>query len=142
MLHFGGHFVGNSLKVKVNLTQLCSTLCNPMDYSPPGSSVHGILQARILEWVAIAFSRDLPNPGFEPRSPALQADSLPTELPGKLTCTLIIHVSSVVSDSLQTHGLLCPWNFLGKNTGAGYHFLLQGLLPTQGLNPCLLCLLH
>ena len=37
--------------------QLCLTLCNPMDYSPPGSSVHGILQARILEWVAVPFSR-------------------------------------------------------------------------------------
>ena len=41
------------------------------------STVHGILQARILEWVAVLFSRDLPNPGIEPRSPALQAD--PTE---------------------------------------------------------------
>ena len=39
------------------LLQLCLTLCNPMDHSPPGSSVHGILQARILEWVAIPFSR-------------------------------------------------------------------------------------
>ena len=37
--------------------QLCPTLCDPMDYSPPGSSVHGILQARMLEWVAILFSR-------------------------------------------------------------------------------------
>ena len=37
--------------------QLYLTVCNPMDYSPPGSSVHGILQARILEWVAISFSR-------------------------------------------------------------------------------------
>ena len=37
--------------------QLCLILCNPMDYSPPGSSVHGILQARILEWVAMASSR-------------------------------------------------------------------------------------
>ena len=41
-------------KVKVNL---CLTLCDPMDYSPPGSSVHGIFQARVLEWVAIPFSR-------------------------------------------------------------------------------------
>ena len=55
-----------------------------MDYSPPGSSVHGILQARILAWVAIPFSRDLPNPGTEPKSPSLQADSLPSEPPGKL----------------------------------------------------------
>ena len=44
-------------KVKMLVAQSCPTLCNPMDYSPPGSSVHGILQARILEWVAIPFSR-------------------------------------------------------------------------------------
>ena len=50
----------------------------------PDSSVHGILQARILEWVAISFSRDLPDPGIEPWSPALQADSLPSEPPVKL----------------------------------------------------------
>ena len=37
--------------------QLCPTLCNPMDYSPPGSSVHGVLQAGILEWVAMPSSR-------------------------------------------------------------------------------------
>ena len=43
--------------VKVVVTQSCPTLCNPMDYSPPDSSVHGILQARIQEWVAIPFSR-------------------------------------------------------------------------------------
>ena len=49
-----------------------------MDYT-----VHGILQARVLEWVAIPFSGDIPNSGIEPRSPALQADSLPAEPPGK-----------------------------------------------------------
>ena len=54
-----------------------------MDCSPLGSSVHGILQARILDWVAIPFSRGLPDPGIEPRSPVLQADSLPSESPGK-----------------------------------------------------------
>ena len=54
-----------------------------MDCSPPGSSVHGILQARILEWVAIPSPGDLSYPGIEPWSPALQADSLPSELPGK-----------------------------------------------------------
>ena len=48
-----------------------------MDYSPPGSSIHGILQARILEWVAMPSSRDLPDPGIKPMSPALQAESLP-----------------------------------------------------------------
>ena len=54
-----------------------------MNCSLPGSSVHGILQARTLEWVAISFSGDLPDPGIEPGSPALQADSLPSEPPGK-----------------------------------------------------------
>ena len=44
--------------VKVLVAQSCLTLCNPMDCSPPGFSVHGILQARILEWVAIPFSRE------------------------------------------------------------------------------------
>ena len=57
---------------------LCPTLCDPMNCSPPGSSIHGVLQARILEWVAMP--SDLPNPGIKPVSPAvptLQADSLP-----------------------------------------------------------------
>ena len=59
-----------------------------MDYSLPGSSVHGILQAKILEWVAISFSRgssrprDLTNRGIKHGSPALQADSLSSEPPG------------------------------------------------------------
>ena len=65
------------------VTKLCMILCDPMDCTPPGSSVHGVLQARVLEWAAIPFSRDLPNPGIKPRSPALQADSLPPEPPGK-----------------------------------------------------------
>ena len=58
-------------------------LCNTLDCSPPGSSVHRILQARILKWVAIPFSRRFPNPGIKPGSLALQADSLPSEPPGK-----------------------------------------------------------
>ena len=49
-----------------SVTQLCPTLCDPINCSPPGSSVHGILQARILEWVAISVSRDLSDPGIEP----------------------------------------------------------------------------
>ena len=52
-------------------------LCDPMNCSLPGSSVHGILQASILEWVALPFSGYLPNPGIEPRSQVLQADALP-----------------------------------------------------------------
>ena len=61
------------------LLQSRLTLCSPMDCSPQGSSVHGILQARILEWVSMPPPGDLPNPGIKPTSPAaraLQADSL------------------------------------------------------------------
>ena len=65
--------------VCAQLLQLCPTLCDPMDCSPPGSSVHGILQARILEWVAM--------PSFRGASsfmtPPLQAYSLPLATPGK-----------------------------------------------------------
>ena len=58
-------------------------ICNPKDYSPPGFSVHGILHAGILEWVAIPFSRGFNNPRIEPGTPAFQADSLLFEPPGK-----------------------------------------------------------
>ena len=61
----------------LKVTQSCLTLCDPMVYT-----VHGILQARILEWVAFPFSRVLPNPGIESRPPALLADSLPAEPQG------------------------------------------------------------
>ena len=65
------------------VSQLCLTLCNPMDCSPPGCSVHGILQTRILEWVVFFSPGDLPDPGIKPWSPTLQADSLPSEPQGK-----------------------------------------------------------
>ena len=70
------------MKVKVS-HQSCPTLWDLMNCSPPGSSVHGILQARILEWVGChsLSPGDLPNPGIEPRSPSLLADSLPSKPP-------------------------------------------------------------
>ena len=91
-----------------------------MKCSPPGSSVHGILQARTLERVAIPFSGDLPNPGIELSSPAWARSFFTTEPPGKPTCeiswpkdireTSICWVSpmlspSVASGSLQPHEL-------------------------------------
>ena len=66
-------------KVKVLITQSCLTLCNHMDCSAPYSSLHWILQARILERVAMPSSRGSSWPGIEPRSPGLQAGSLPSE---------------------------------------------------------------
>ena len=55
ILFIPGSMLGE--KVKVLVAQSCLTLCDPMNCSPPGFSVHGILQAKILEWVAISFSR-------------------------------------------------------------------------------------
>ena len=72
-------------------------------------TVHGILQARILEWVAFPSPGDFPNPGIEPRSPVLQADSLPAEPQGK-----------------------------PKKTGVGSLSLLQRIFPTQESNQGLL----
>ena len=76
-----------------------------MDCSPPGSFVHGILQARIQEWVAFPFSRVFSNPGIEPSSPTLQADSWPAEPQGK-----------------------------PKKSGVGSLSLLQQTFPNQELN--------
>ena len=67
------------MEKKVLVTQSCLTLCDNMDCSPPGSSVHGILQARILEWVVFPSPGNLPDPGNKFESPVLQADSLPSE---------------------------------------------------------------
>ena len=72
----------------VQLLQSCPTLCDPKDCSLPGSSVYGIFQARLLEWVAMLSSRGSSRPGIEPASPvlpALQVNSLPTGPPRKPT---------------------------------------------------------
>ena len=110
----GCEYVCTKLKVK-SLSHV--RLCKPMDCSPSGSSIHGILQARILAWVAIFFSRGSSGRGIELRSPALQADSLPFEPPGNpnmciisiyfficfpvyyICCSLLLFGRSVMCDS-------------------------------------------
>ena len=85
---------------------MCSTLCNPIVCSLPGSPVDGMFQARILEWVAISFSRESTQPGIKPVSPALAGVFFPTEPSRK---PLPFHQPqfscSVMSDSLQPHAL-------------------------------------
>ena len=86
------------------VAQLCPTLCNPMDYSPPGSSSMGA--SRQKYWCELPFPSpgDISDPRIEPRSPAL-------------------HVNNLYQRS-----------YVGsKNTGVGCHVLLQGIFPTQGL---------
>ena len=112
---------------------MCSWIWLPMDCSPPGSSVHGIFEARILEWVAIS-SRGSSRLRSNPRLLHLlhwQVDSLPLVPPGKSES----ESHSVVWDSLQPHGLYSPWNSPGQNTGVGSLSLLQGIFLTQGSNP-------
>ena len=74
-------YIKNSYKMLV--AQSCLTLCNPMECSPPGTTVHGISQQD--HWSGLPFPSPeyLPDPGIEPRSPTLQEDSLPSEPPGK-----------------------------------------------------------
>ena len=69
--------------VCVLAAQSCPTLYDPKDYNPPVSSVHGILQTRKMEWVAIPTPGDIPDLEIEPRSLTLQANYLPSEPPGK-----------------------------------------------------------
>ena len=93
-----------------------------------------------LSGLPFPFPGDLSNPGIEPRSPTWQADSLPSEPPGKPPNIYQKRSRSFVSDSLRPHGLqlirlLCPWDFPGKSTGVDCHFLLQGIFLTQELNP-------
>ena len=104
--------------------------------SLPGSPVRGILQAIVLEWVAIPFSKDLFDPEIEPRPPALQMDSLPLshrdvqEYDNQEFKHCCCWVASAMSDSMRPHRrqptrLPRPWDSPGKNTGVGCHFLLQ-----------------
>ena len=74
-------FIWHMLRKESEVAQSYPTLCDPMDCSLPSFSVHGILQARILEWIAISFFRR----SSRPWSPTLQADALPSEPPGALT---------------------------------------------------------
>ena len=89
-------------------TQLCLTLCSPMDYILPDFPVQGIFQARILEWAAISFFRGLPDPGFEPMSPAWQADSLPLSHQGRpdVHKTLTV-VQEHINEPAETREQVC-----------------------------------
>ena len=79
-----------------------------MDCRPPGSSTHGISQARILEWIAISFSLDLPHPVVEPSSPALAGGFFTTEPPGKpiIYSTWLIIKSE---KAMATHSSTLAW---------------------------------
>ena len=120
--------------VCVFVIQLCQTLCDPMECSLPGSSVHGIPQVRILEWVAIPFSGGSSWPGVTPGSPALQADSI-IWAPGKR------HICVCCCCCAQT----CPWTaarqappwvgFSKQEYWSGLPCPPPGNLPNPGIEP-------
>ena len=129
--------------------QSCPTLCDPIDGSPPGSPVPGILQARTLEWVAISFSnawkwklkvkllsrvRLLATPWTAayqaPQSMGFSRQEYWSGVPLPSPKS-----RSVMSISLRPHGLYSPWNYPGQNTGLGSLSLLQGIFLSQGSNP-------
>ena len=98
-----------------------------MDCSLPGSSVHAILQARVLESYGSFIPRFLKN--LHTISIVAVSICVPTH------SAKWSESHSVVIDSLQHHGLYSPWNSPDQDTGVGSLSLLQGILPTQGLNP-------
>ena len=99
----------------MKVTQSCLPLCDPMGCSLPGSSVHGILEAGILKWIAVLYSRESSQPRdqIEPRSPTLQGASLPSEPPGKPEITKVGSLSLLQGIFLTQEsncGLLhCRW---------------------------------
>ena len=118
-------------RVQLFESQLFETL---MDCSPPGSSVHRILQGRILEWVAISSSRGIfLTRGLNPHLLRL-LQGLEGSLPlwpvlGQSLCPTLCDLMDCTLPGSSVYG-----DFPGKNTGVGYHAVLQGIFPTQGSN--------
>jgi len=97
-----------------------------VDCSPPGFSVHGIFQARILQWVAISFSRDFPDPGMEPVSPALAGGF--TEPPGNPNTRLVGSNSRLPTPVFwpgEFHRLYSPWGHKELDTTERLSLSLQ-----------------
>ena len=109
-----------------------------MNCSLPDSSVHGILKARILEWVAIPSPAYLPSLGYKPRSPALQADSLPIEPQGKPlmeTMSDFIFLGPQITANGDCSHKIKRWLLLGRNAMTNLDSILKSkdiTLPTKG----------
>ena len=122
--------------MKLLVSQSCLSLCELMGYRPPRSPVHGILQARILEWVAIPFSRGSSDPGIKSRSPALQADSTiwatgEAASSGIRKCPLgkLLYLDILkVTVYLYSHFIIPFWRFSLLPCNLGYLFLKDILI--------------
>ena len=116
------------------VAQSCPTLCDPMDCSLPSSSVHGIFQAIVLEWIAISFSRESSRPRDRTQVSRIVGRCFTVWATREV---LLLSYNYTICDPMDFSltGFLHPWDFPGKSTGVGRHFLLQGIFPTQGSNP-------
>ena len=117
------------------VAQSCPTVCNPMGCRLPGSSVHGIFQARVLEWAAISLVSCITSSCL---SSAWVNSSLTIRCTPKWKWSRSVVSSSLRPHRLQPTRLLCLWDFPGNSTGVDCHFFLQGIFPTQGSNPGIL----
>ena len=117
------------------VAQLCPTLCHPMDGSPPGSSVHGIFQARVLEWIAISSSRgsSWPSDGTQVSCIAGRFFTvwvIKSILINMYEVKLLSRVWLFATPwAVACTRLLRPWDFLGKSTGVGCHFSRESSQP-------------
>ena len=114
--------------------QSCQTLCDPMDCSPPDSSLQRILEERILKWVAIFFSKDLSHPGIEPvylLSPALAGRFFSTSPPGKPNryVKLCITVQNVGNRSVAESYLNLCGPMDSSPPGTSVHGIFQARIP-------------
>ena len=120
----------------VSHSVVSNSLCDPTDCGPPESSVHGILQARILEWIAIPFSRGFSQPRDRTRVSGLQADSLPSEPPG-----ILLRLKVVLLPCLKSTGFLtgCRIRFVclqGSEGECGKHMKAERGLSPAAAQPC------
>ena len=103
------------------VAQSCLTLCDPMDCSLPGSSVHGIFQARILEWVAISFSRGSSWPRDRTQVSRIVGRRFTIWATREAQVKSLSRVWLFETPRTAVHQALHPWDFPGKGTGVGYH---------------------
>ena len=105
-------------KISHSVAKLCPTLCNPVDCSPPGSSVHGISQSRILEWIPIPFSRGSSWPRDQTCVSCLACGFFTTVPPGKPTKVILCHKSFTNTYNVHTESVVPSLSLL---TSKGDH---------------------
>ena len=118
------------MNVCMLLPQSWPTLCEPMDCSLPGSPVRGILQAKILEWLVFPSPRDRSDAGIKPGSPALQADSLPSEPPH-----VIFKIYSLNMFQVYNALLLITINTLYLGSSEWINLIAGSVYPSTKISP-------